>query len=138
MIALIDFLQQKNIKVTEINQWVPFLRSEWENNFTNHIHESVKKKIFLDQFLWHVFSYNKLNSTTQNKAKDRFNNQLKTECYLFFQHDDQALLLEEVKNMKAEDFDKESDIYITDKNFQWTYVKTHESQCGPYFYTKNE
>ncbi|MFD1772466.1 DUF4275 family protein [Paenibacillus rhizophilus] len=25
---------------------------------------------------------------------------------------------------------------ITDRMFQWTYVKTHETDCGPYFYCK--
>ncbi|MGN7761467.1 DUF4275 family protein [Paenibacillus sp. 22594] len=138
MIELINFLQHKNIKVTDINKWGVFLRREWEKNFTSHMDESEKKEIFLDQFLWHVFSYNKMNMVTQNRAKDSFNNQLKVECYLFFQHHDHALLLEDLKTLKAEDFDKQNDIYITDKNFQWTYVKTHESQCGPYFYIKED
>jgi hypothetical protein len=34
----------------------------------------------------------------------------------------------------ASDFDYEQDIYLFDKNFTWTYVYTHESMCGPYFY----
>ncbi|WP_429351212.1 DUF4275 family protein [Paenibacillus sp. 4624] len=37
------------------------------------------------------------------------------------------------KQIKA-DFDEQQDIYIFDKAFTWTYVHTHESMCGPYFY----
>lgn len=29
---------------------------------------------------------------------------------------------------------EQQDIYIFDKAFTWTYVHTHESMCGPYFY----
>ena len=38
------------------------------------------------------------------------------------------------KSVVSTDFDSEQDIYIFDRNFSWTYVHTHESMCGPYFY----
>ena len=25
------------------------------------------------------------------------------------------------------------EIYVVGKNFKWTYIKTHEGMCGPYF-----
>jgi hypothetical protein len=48
MIRLINSLERKNIKVTEINKWGPFLRREWENIFVNHINESEKRKTYID------------------------------------------------------------------------------------------
>nr|WP_225941956.1 DUF4275 family protein [Sporosarcina limicola] len=39
-----------------------------------------------------------------------------------------------VNEIVAADFDDQQDIYIIDKDFSWTYVHTHESSCGPYFY----
>ena len=26
-----------------------------------------------------------------------------------------------------------TDWYVVDRNFTWTYVQTHEEDCGPYF-----
>lgn len=28
------------------------------------------------------------------------------------------------------------DVTVSDKAFSWTYCKTHESMCGPYYYKK--
>ncbi|WP_091226129.1 DUF4275 family protein [Fontibacillus panacisegetis] len=36
------------------------------------------------QYLWHIFSYNKLDYIVEHKARDNFNDQIKTECYIFF------------------------------------------------------
>jgi len=33
----------------------------------------------------------------------------------------------------ASDLDTEFDVYVADKEFNWTYVKTHEEEYGPYF-----
>ncbi|RPK29564.1 hypothetical protein EDO6_00187 [Paenibacillus xylanexedens] len=45
-----------------------------------------------------------------------------------------VLLYENANQVIAADFDSEQDIYIFDRAFTWTYVYTHESMCGPYFY----
>ena len=37
----------------------------------------------------------------------------------------------ELKN--ADCFDRFAEVYVVGKNFEWTYIKTHESSCGPYF-----
>lgn len=40
-----------------------------------------------------------------------------------------------ISKITAEEIDKDtgSDVYIVAKDFTWTYVRTHESACGPYF-----
>jgi hypothetical protein len=44
------------------------------------------------------------------------------------------LYFKNAAELKDTDFDLEDDIYISDINFTWTYVVTHEKeQCGPYF-----
>lgn len=51
---------------------------------------------------------------------------------------DDALFLENVKNLNADDVKDEIDIYVVDKVFTWTFVKTHETGwCGPYFARKD-
>ncbi len=27
----------------------------------------------------------------------------------------------------------DDDVYVVDKDFKWTYLKTYETMCGPYF-----
>jgi hypothetical protein len=54
-----------------------------------------------------------------------------TDCCVFFQHSDNALLLEGTADMEPGGLPAD-DIYVTDKGFNWTYVRTHETMCGPY------
>ena len=65
-----------------------------------------------------------------DKLPDRF--------YIFYQHSDYALIVKKANLFTADDLIDETDIYIVDKEFNWTYVKTHETGwCGPYFSRKN-
>ncbi|CAM5195011.1 hypothetical protein UACE39S_03136 [Ureibacillus acetophenoni] len=142
---LIDKLKSKNIKVTEIPKWGPYLRKEWENQFAQHLSTEERKKIYLhDQngmcgYLWHLFSFQKKDCVEREHAEEAFNNELKKECFIFFHHSDEALLLENATTLNTEDLASEigTDLYITDKQFNWTYVITHETDwCGPYFARK--
>jgi len=66
--------------------------------------------------------------------KRKLNYEKKKSCYIFYQHSDFAIIIEEADTVNASDFMNEFDIYITDKEFSWTYVRTHETGwCGPYF-----
>ena len=33
----------------------------------------------------------------------------------------------------ANSLDSFAEVYVVDKDFKWTYIKTHENMCGPYF-----
>lgn len=140
MNKLIDTLQKKRVKVTRIPKWGPYLRNQWEDHFANHLSESEKNSIHLHDkgkksgFLWHVFSYETKECLQEEQAQEAFNSVKKNGCYVFYQHVNDALLLENTSRINTEDFENEQDVYVVDKEFSWTYINTHEKGwCGPYF-----
>lgn len=138
-------LKRKSVKVTEIPKWGTYLRRQWEDRFASHLNNEEKKTIYLhDQgrfcgYLWHLFSYEKKDCLQEEKADKAFDEIPKKVCYVFYQHDDDALIIENSSSVKADDFINEKDVYIVDKGFNWTYVRTHETGwCGPYFSRKDK
>jgi hypothetical protein len=132
--SLMDVFRHKGIEVIELADKGVELRKKWENKFTDEISLSEKKSIYFDQFLWHVFSYEKLSCLKNEEAMKAFNQEPKKCCYVFYQHHDNAFMINNADKIKAEDFENEHDVYVVDKNFHWTFVHTHEYYCGPYFY----
>ncbi|NPC91861.1 DUF4275 family protein [Bacillus sp. WMMC1349] len=140
---LVSLLRMKKVRVIEIPKWGTYLRKQWEDNFVNHLSDQEKNSINLyDEdglcgYLWHVFSYERRKHLKERQADIAFNEQSKQSCYVFYQHTDDALILENASPLTAEDFGNEEDVYVVDKEFNWTYVKTHETgYCGPYFSRK--
>lgn len=145
VIDLVTLIKKKKVKVIEIPKWGTYLRKQWENNFVNHLSDKEKKSIHLyDEdgiccYLWHVFSYERRKYLKEKQADMAFNEQSKQFCYVFYQHSDDAFILENASPLAADDFVNEEDIYIVDKEFNWTYVKTHETGwCGPYYSQKDQ
>ncbi len=142
---IVDLLKNKKVRVREIPEWGVYLRKQWENNFANHIGPEEKKSIHLYDsggacgYLWHIFSYEKRDCLQGEHAERVFTNEPKNACYVFYQHSDYALILENASAFTADDLTNETDIYIVDKEFTWTFVKTHETGwLGPYFSRKSE
>ncbi|MDQ0897465.1 DUF4275 family protein [Paenibacillus sp. V4I7] len=142
---LLDSLKEKKVKVQQIPNLGPHLRKHWENNFANHLSENEKKSIYLYDnegycgYLWHLFSYKKRESFQRQDANKTFDNIEKHTCYVFYQHSDDALLIEELSELTADEFINAADVYVVDIKFNWTYVITHETgMCGPYFSYRNE
>ncbi|MFX3660985.1 MAG: DUF4275 family protein [Ectobacillus sp.] len=140
---LVSSLKNKKVRVVEIPKWGTYLREKWEDNFAGHLSVKEKKSIYLYDgdgccgFLWHVFSYEKKKCLKEEQADIAFDRELKNSCYVFYQHSDEAYILENTSSLTAEDFTNEEDVYIVDKGFNWTYVRTHETGwCGPYFSRK--
>lgn len=143
IIDLAESLRSKKVKVKEIPKWGAYLRKRWEESFAAHLSDKEKKSIHLydeDGFcgcLWHVFSYERRNCLKEEQADKAFNKEVKDYCYIFNQYSDNAFILEHASSLTAGDFADEEDIYIVDKEFNWTYVITHETGwCGPYFSRK--
>lgn len=135
-------LRKKNMKVREFRNWGVYFRKRWEDNFENHLSDEEKEDIFLygDKYrcgyLWHIFSYEKKKCLEGKEAENTFHNEGKKECYIFYQHCDDVLLIKDASLLSMDDMYK-GDIYIVDKDFTWTFVKTHEHRwCGPYFAKK--
>ena len=103
-----------------------------------------KKKIFLHSenfycgFLWHIFSYEKVKHYSNELAIKYLENKLNKKLIVFFQFYDDVITinLKENKQIFLNWINNVfEDIYIVDESFSWTFVKTHESYCGPYFTT---
>lgn len=139
MMDLVASLRMKKVRVRQLYEWGESLRKQWEEHFVNHLSEKEKKSIHLydedvfSGYLWHVFSYEKKRCLKSVQAEITFSKKAKPFCYVFYQQLNDGLILENATHLKAEDFANEEDIYIVDKKFNWTFVKTHESSCGPYF-----
>ncbi|WP_342433514.1 DUF4275 family protein [Neobacillus sp. FSL H8-0543] len=141
---IVDILESKKVKVIEIPKWGPYLRKQWENHFAHHLSDKEKKRIYLHHedglcgYLWHLFSYEKKDSLREDLAESAFDREPKDACYIFYQHSDYAVMINNASKLAASDLENEEDIYVVDKSFSWTYVKTHETGlCGPYF-SRNE
>lgn len=96
-----------------------------------------KNKIYLNQYLWNIFSYQHVEHISKQEAIEAFNTIKKNEYFVFYEDDEEALKLIDSKDIKADNFDNENDVYVVDKKMTWTYVHTHEEYCGPYFYKIN-
>lgn len=110
------------------------IKSNWSKLFASSISSDDKKAIGYDAYRWHIFSFEKVTALTNSRARNAFNKCKKEKVFAFYQHKDEAFYIENSKLLKSTDFDLDDDIYIFDMINKWTYVHTHESQCGPYFY----
>lgn len=109
------------------------LKKRWEKAFASDLSKEKKKEIFFRSYLWHAFSYEALPALAKGKARQAFNRKKKTGVYVFYQNDDRTFYIKDAGRMKSSDLDMEDDIYIVDADMKWTYIHTHEIQCGPYY-----
>lgn len=123
----------RGVKAISLN-WQT-VAAQWDDLFAAKMPQAVRDEIHYEQFKWHIFSYNKLSALQADQARIAFNQQEKDTVYVLFQYENRAYRLENASLLKAEDLDVDSsDVYIFDEQRRWTYVHTHELQCGPYFY----
>lgn len=120
--------------------WNSYLHAKWEETFAGHLSDTEKKKIYLksDRFysgyLWHVFSYQTRDHLSGGEAIRAFHSLRKKRCFVFYQHSNDAFLLEDASRIDVNILQNEEDIYVVDSDFTWTFVITHETEsCGPYF-----
>ena len=129
-------LMERGIRFTPINDRTT--KARWTKLFAASIPKEDRKNVYFEQYKWHLFSYKLLDAMTNDEAREAFNAEPKTSVYLFEQHSKNAYLVENAHLFKAEDFDHDfipfSDFYLFCPEGKWTYIHTHESMCGPYFY----
>ncbi len=117
-------------------------KKDWVNKFSpadanaKEIRKLCLKSRKFFPFLWHMFSFDFLNSDTNETANELFNQESKNECVIVSNYDNIAYRLENAEKLTAEILEKFDDVTITARDFSWTYTKTHEEMCGPYFYKK--
>ncbi|MGX1194911.1 DUF4275 family protein [Metabacillus sp. SLBN-84] len=129
----------KRLQIQEIPGWGTYLRGQWEARFTGHLSAEEKEEIYLDSFLWHVCSYQKIVCLEKQEAIQAFQDQKKEKCTFFYQFVDDACLINHAASLTMEDLPYDrlhmdfGDLYVMDWEQKWTFVMTHESSCGPYF-----
>lgn len=127
-----DILKEKCKLIKFYNDNLYF-KKKWEELFLENLTEEEKRNIYINDFLWHACSYNKINNISGKRAIQLFNKQSKKDIIIFYQENNNAFYCEDAKNLNYSDIKNEMDIYISDINFNWSFIITHEKMCGPYF-----
>ncbi|MET4560195.1 hypothetical protein ABIA69_001339 [Lysinibacillus parviboronicapiens] len=109
----------------------------WDSIFAKNINEETRQSIFYEQFKWHIFSYEQQACLKRDEARKAFDDVAKDELFVLYQCMPNVHQFSAAQHVVAADFDSQQDIYIVNRDFTWTYVHTHEEQCGPYFYNIN-
>lgn len=85
-------------------------------------------------YLWHLFSFSHAHAIEGTEASAEFDATKKCKSILLCNWDEKGYVLSHTYKLKAETLEKFTDVIVTAANFGWTYCKTHEYDCGPYFY----
>jgi len=142
----ISYLQDNSIDIIEMTvQEQEEHKQEWFRNFI----PSEKRQQAIDGhcfdkddycgYLWHVFSYNILDYLSNREAESAFDCVSKSDAILLVNWPERdgiaSCRLKNISNITANILALLTDVILTDSDFSWTYVKTHESKYGPYFHT---
>lgn len=115
---------------------------KWLETFGGNISKNDIKKYVQStgDYIWHIFSWDML---AQNKylcgdeAKQAYDKIDKAGAmYIEWFKDKHTKDITREQNTAA-DLDNFVEVYVVGKNFGWTYIKTHEGMCGPYFMKLN-
>ena len=101
--------------------------------------KAIRKECFprgYTAYPWHLFSFEVLPHESEETANKRFDQQTKPHCVLVSNIDNFAFHLRHADDLTSQHLSQFDDITITASDFAWTYSKTHEEYCGPYFYSK--
>ncbi len=114
------------------------LIENWLSVFAKNVDDNIVRKHVTSHgnFLWHIFTWGNVSCYEGEEARAKFNSLQEMNGIKFYGgYSKQIEGLSMVKKITAEEIDEDigDDVYIVDMNFTWTYVRTHESYCGPYF-----
>lgn len=111
---------------------------EWIKQFCKDVPQSLINRHILKKgnFLWHIFSWELLPDNrylSGEKANEAFDLVSKQGAWYidWFEDEKAHQIIPELKN--ADCFNRFVEVYVVGKNFEWTYIKTHEDGLGPYF-----
>ena len=113
------------------------LRERWLDTFAADVSEEDLGKYVLagGSYLWNIFSEKLVPCLEGDEAQKALAELPDTDCHRFYKEyppQDQprikAISMAEVSSLPDD-----LDWYLVDKDFTWTYVHTHEPDCGPYF-----
>lgn len=100
-------------------------------------HEEAVKYCFptktYNTYLWHTFSYGTTPCEEKVPASKSYDALNHNACVLLLNDYRIAFVLGNANQLTSKVINKFTDIIVTDIDFKWTYVHTHEEYCGPYF-----
>ena len=111
---------------------------KWLEHFSTGISKRDLKKYVVStgNLLWHVFSWELLNENKfleGDQAKAAYDKiDKRGAIYIEWFKDEKTHDITWDMNTAA-DLDKKVEVYVVASDFSWTYIKTHEGMCGPYF-----
>ena len=111
---------------------------KWLEHFAVGISKKDLKKYVIStgNLIWHTFSWELLDDNKFLAGDDAKNAYDKIDkhgaMYIeWFEDEKTHDITCELNSAKA--LDKMVEVYVVAPDFSWTYIKTHESMCGPYF-----
>ena len=85
-------------------------------------------------YLWHAFSVKGVDSLEGEAARTAFQRVQRGAAVLLLEYEYLGFTLAHTAGITAQELDGFYDVLLTEKDFRWCYVHTHEEYCGPYFY----
>lgn len=118
------------------------IRSEfyaaWLRHFACDISRTDIEKYVVStgNYLWHIFSWELIDQEcylSGDAARKAYDRMAKSDVWIlnWFDGSDPVKLLHDVPT--SEQLNEMEEVYVTAFDFSWTYMKTHEATCGPYF-----
>ncbi len=122
-------------------------KKEFRSNFLNAFASDIPKKdiekyvISTGNYVWHIFSWELLDKSSflvGDEARKAYDKIDKSDAYYIEWFEDDCFKKLPQNLCTAAALDVLVEVYVTEKNFKWAYIKTHENDwCGPYFIKKN-
>jgi len=117
------------------------IKQKWHEQFVPpHLQEYAKEHCYFNDNgfafagpLWNIFSCSVVDCLEKKQAAMAFDTKQKGECIVFFTGYDYAFKLN-AESLNAKILEDFKEVYITNIDFTWTYVYTHDVLCGPYFH----
>ena len=112
-------------------------RAEWVKRMTPGFADEKRARAHClgeGGYLWHLFSFSHAHATEGREASDEFDATKKCKSILLCNWEQKGYVLMHTYKLKSDTLKKFTDVSVTSANFAWTYCKTHEIDCGPYFY----
>ena len=107
------------------------IKNKYISVFFNNLTKKEKDEIHFEQYMWHAFSYNKVEAKKGAEAIEALRKHKENDVYVIFQKKEKIL---EAKDVTYEQIYNnvlnntwQTDCYIIDKDFKWTFVLTHET-----------
>lgn len=108
------------------------IKNKYIHTFFSNLTQEEKREIHFEQYMWHAFSYGRIEAKKGSEAIEALRNHKNNDVYIIFQKEENVLeekniTYEQIYNNVLKNNKWYPDCYIIDKKFKWTFVLTHET-----------